>query len=233
MATFSDMVTLLLAFFVMIVAMSEVEVKKFERALSYFTGQTGVFQYEAILPEQDPSTTRRFKSRERAKRFEELQRFLKENDLEDKVQVHLTNRGVHAIITDSVMFNSGRATLIEPSRTILRHLSKIIGHDDAVKAVIVEGHTDDRPIHTARFPSNWELSTARAASVVRFLLEQEHTLTPAQYVPLGYGEFHPRTTNETPEGRAHNRRVEILFSWEPWQNHRNLNLEQTTLPTTR
>jgi chemotaxis protein MotB len=88
----------------------------------------------------------------------------------------------------------------------------------AVKAVVVEGHTDNQPISTLAYPTNWELSGARAMSVVRFLLEQSTALSPANYVGIGHGEFQPVATNATRAGRAKNRRVEILFSWEPWQN---------------
>jgi len=75
----------------------------------------------------------------------------------------------------------------------------------------VEGHSDDRQIATSLYPSNWELSSARAASVVRFLLEQPGALPPARYLAVGYGEYHPRSTNATPAGRARNRRIAILL----------------------
>ncbi len=223
MVTFSDMVTLLLTFFVMIVAMSEVEVKKFEEALSYFQGSTGLLMQEGGPP--DVATGEQFKSREQAAHYEELLDHLKADNLEDDVQVELTDRGIHIIITDSVMFRSGEAVLIEPSRTILKLLSTLI--DETVASVVVEGHTDDRPIHTARYPSNWELSAARAASTVRFLHAQTDALAPSQYVVIGYGPYRPVATNETSEGRAQNRRVEILLSWTPW-NYEKASFLKTT-----
>jgi len=220
MTTFSDMATLLLTFFVMIVAMSEVEVKKFKEALSFFQGRTGMLQSEMIIPSiKNQVVTQRQLSQEQAQKYEELLKYLEENNLVGKVQVNLTDRGLHLIITDSVMFRSGEAELIEPSRTILRILAGII--DRHVESVVVEGHTDTVPISTARYPSNWELSAARASAVVRFLLEQTDVLPPSRYLAVGYGEFHPREPNDTPEGRARNRRVEILFNWEPWQNETN------------
>ena len=223
MATFSDMVTLLLTFFVMIVAMSEVEVKKFKEALSHFQGRTGVLLEEAIKsPSQlQPLAEEMNKASEqgRIEKYQELLEKLAEQNLEHKIQVNLTATGVRVIIADSVMFRSGEATLIEPSRTILKLVAGLV--DDDVQSIVVEGHTDDRPISTSRFPSNWELSAARASSVVRFLLEQEEPLLPDRYVAVGYGEYHPVDTNTTPEGRAANRRVEILFSWEIWQNKPN------------
>lgn len=222
MTTFSDMVTLLLTFFVMIVAMSEVEVKKFEEALSYFTGRSALLMQEAVVPPAQRQPVTHFQTIEQSQRYEALLDYLKKNGLEDKVEVDLVERGLHVTITDSVMFASGRAELIEPSRTVLRMVAGVLeGH---AASVVVEGHTDDRPIHTEQFPSNWELSSARAASVVRFFLQQDNALAPTAYLTVGHGEYHPIDTNRTPEGRARNRRVEILFSWEPWQQ------ETTTRP---
>lgn len=211
MATFSDMATLLLTFFVLIVSMSEVEVKKFKDALSNFQGRTGVLQFDALTP--TVGTINRVgeeDKRKRAQKFEEVLKYLKENDLEDKVQVNLTQEGLHVSITDSVMFSAGRSDLLPISKKILHLVSEVL--DDDVHAVRVEGHTDDRPIRTGRFPSNWELSAGRAASVVRYLLELETAHDPAIYTAVGYGEHHPVESNDTAEGRASNRRVEILFS---------------------
>jgi chemotaxis protein MotB len=128
------------------------------------------------------------------------------------------------------MFRSGEATLLAPSRDILRRIADVVtGH---AAAVVVEGHTDDQPIHTTAYPSNWELSGARASSVVRFFLEQENALEPDDYVAIGYGEHHPKATNRTLEGRAKNRRVEILFSWNPWQNKLNASTTPPPRPGT-
>ena len=217
MTTFSDMVTLLLTFFVLIVSMSTVEIRKFTEALSYFQGQTSILINDAAVPPASRPTVNRFQSREQAERYAELLDFLHEEGLSDKVQLNLTDRGLHVTITDSVMFESGSADLIDKSRVVLRRIRAVLG--TAVESVVVEGHTDDRPIHTAMFPSNWELSSGRAASVVRFLLEEEDHLPPSRYLAVGYGEHRPVESNATAAGRARNRRVEILFSWETWQNN--------------
>jgi chemotaxis protein MotB len=229
MTTFSDMVTLLLTFFVLIVSMSSVEIKKFHEALSYFQGRTSVLTNEAIVQSATRRVITDFRSREQSQRYEELLQYLREQGLEDKVQVNLTDKGLHVTITDSVMFASGSAMLVGVSKELLRRIRAVLGSD--VESVVVEGHTDDRPIQTLQFPSNWELSAARASSVVRFLLEEENELSPARYLAVGYGEFHPVDTNQTAAGRSRNRRVEILFSWEPWQNDRTpyLPRQMTTL----
>ncbi len=223
MTTFSDMATLLLTFFIMIVSMSTVEVKKFKEAISYFPGRTSFLQKDAVLP----PTTKQIVAVEsaggeditdmlNAERFEDLMEYLEREGLQDNVQVNLTEKGLHVVIVDSLMFVSGQADLLPKSKEVLVEIAGVLGQ--AAKSVIVEGHTDDRPIATSRYPTNWELSGARAFSVVRFLLGQASTLDPSGYVGIGYGEFRPVESNETAAGRAKNRRVEILFSWEPWQN---------------
>lgn len=220
MATFSDMATLLMTFFVMIVAMSEVEVKKFKAAMSYFQGGTGLMQHDIITPPAREQVVikrrRKEQKQQQSQRFEKLLKFIQEQNLEDKVQVNLTDEGLHVIITDSIMFHSGQSVLLDASKDILQRVAGVLANE--VQSVIVEGHTDNRPIHTSTYPSNWELSGARASSVVRHLLTQESALAPDRYISAGFGEFRPIASNQTPDGRAKNRRVEILFSWEPWQS---------------
>ena len=239
MTTFSDMTTLLLTFFVMIVSMSEVEVKKFKEALSYFQGRTGVLQNESMIVNPGTPTTnkgpkpapdshsqvsaadesvrqevveqRSYDRAEQARRYEQLIEYIAAQGLESKVQVNLTDEGLHFVLNDEVMFQPGAAELVEPSRTLLAMISTLLTPD--VMSVVVEGHTDDRPIATMRFPSNWELSTARASSVVRHFLAQPDRLPADRYMPVGKGEFHPLQPNTTDEGRSHNRRVEIFFLW--------------------
>lgn len=216
MATFSDMVTLLLTFFVMLVAMSEVKVEKFKEALSYFQGRTGVMQHESAVPSKDSAPTSvRPESVEMAERYEKLMAYIDANNLSGLVEADLTEDGMHFVINDAAMFRPGQADVIEPSRTLLGLIAGLLTDD--VQAVVVEGHTDDRPIRTTRFPSNWELSTARAASVVRLLIDNPSALPPQRYRSVGMAEHHPVDTNDTSEGRGRNRRVEISFRWNQWQ----------------
>ena len=210
MTTFSDMATLLLTFFVMIVAMSEVEVKKFKEALSYFQGRTSFLSHDAVIPppRQQIMAQKSEDAAEQEEQFEELLKYLEENDLADKVQVNMTEKGLHVVMSDAVMFRSGEADLIDPARSVLRQIIGLI--DDKVKAVIVEGHTDDRPIRTSVFPSNWELSSARATSVVRQLIDQG--VPPNRLVAAGFGEFQPIDPGNTEEAFRRNRRIELKLT---------------------
>jgi len=108
----------------------------------------------------------------------------------------------------AVLFESGEASLGPLAHDVLQTVVEMLG--DAKNPVTVEGYTDNVPIATARYASNWELSAARAASVVRAF--QGLGIDPDRLAAVGYGEQHPVATNATPEGRAHNRRVTILIA---------------------
>jgi chemotaxis protein MotB len=228
MTTYGDIMTLLVTFFVLLISMSEVRMKKFKDAITNFQRQPGVLSgRSAVVPaDHTPSSASQSQVRRRNEKYQAFLKRLSEKNLEDQIQANLVEDGIHVVIADSLMFRTGRARLIEPSRSVLRMLTDLLTKD--VKSVVVEGHTDDRPINTERFPSNWELSTARAASSVRFLQENAPGYDPSRFAAVGYGSYHPRATNETREGRARNRRVEILFSWRSWDSETPL---QKRLPT--
>lgn len=111
-------------------------------------------------------------------------------------------------LPQDILFESGSATLGADGRSTLGEVAAVLADIDD-RSFQVEGHTDDVPIATARFPSNWELSTARALSVVRLLVDRG--VTPATLSGAGYGEYRPVAGNDTPEGRRRNRRIEIVM----------------------
>lgn len=125
-----------------------------------------------------------------------------------RVSLDIDRRGLVISIREAGSFKTGSAELAQATRTLLREVGvalKTIDH-----CVRVEGHTDDVPIHTTRYASNWELSTARATAVVAFLI-QEFDLPPDRLSAAGYGEFHPRVPNADVGSRARNRRVDIVL----------------------
>jgi chemotaxis protein MotB len=130
--------------------------------------------------------------------------------LKVKVSTDIRRRGlVIRLLTDSVFFSSGQAALKPQSLDLLSQIGRVI-RDEKDHPVLVEGYTDSQPIATGQFPSNWELSGARAAAVVRHL---GATGINAQRMSLaGYAQQHPIDTNSTPSGRAKNRRVEIVLT---------------------
>lgn len=120
-----------------------------------------------------------------------------------------TDEGVLITIAESTMFESGQAELRPEALPLLEALAEVL-IDQAPKEVRVQGHTDNVPIQSIQFPSNWELSTARAASVVRALSEV-YGVPTGGLSASGFAEYKPLTNNTTPDGRAKNRRVELLI----------------------
>src|SRR5208282_5794198 len=115
-------------------------------------------------------------------------------------------RGMVVTFSDSVLFASGAAELKPEIYSVLEKLSKLLSNVPG--RIAIEGHTDNVPISSSRYSSNWELSTGRAASILHFFIEKG--IDPANYSIAGYAEFRPLASNATEEGRQKNRRVEIV-----------------------
>jgi chemotaxis protein MotB len=131
------------------------------------------------------------------------------SDLIDQRQVSInqTKRGVEIDISASALFRTGEATLQPGTLDVLRQVASVLSKEEL--PIEVEGHTDDVPIATAQFPSNWELSSARASSVVRQLVESG--VSAKRLAVVGLASNQPLASNDTPEGRAKNRRVTITI----------------------
>jgi chemotaxis protein MotB len=236
--TYADMITLLMALFMVLFSISSVNVSKFEtleRALEQaFSGKilpggTAVQQTgsdtESKTPAPEPpvpaitpiETADRSKAENGAEEQEDfealkrkLDRYARRHGLERDLQTTIERRGlVIRLLTDRVLFDSGEAVLKPRSRPILAHIAQLIVIDRR-HPVAVEGHTDDVPIRTATYPSNWELSGARASSVVRFLIHRK--VRPRRMEATGFADLHPISTNRTAGGRLRNRRVEIVLT---------------------
>jgi chemotaxis protein MotB len=143
------------------------------------------------------------------KRVEEtIAEQLKKENASEKVSMFQDRRGLVISLAETGFFDSGRAEIRESS---LRVLDIIV---ETLKAnanhIRIEGHTDNIPIHNARFNSNWELSTARATYVIYYMIGR-HGMQPGTLSASGYSEYHPIASNDTPQGRAKNRRVDIII----------------------
>jgi len=124
------------------------------------------------------------------------------------VSIHMGRDGLVISLREAGFFDSGSATPKPEALPTLRHIAALLGR--TAYDVRVEGHTDDVPIHNSQFDSNWELSTARATHIARFFLDLD-AIPPERLSAAGYAEFHPVTGNDTPEGRAENRRVDLVI----------------------
>jgi chemotaxis protein MotB len=125
------------------------------------------------------------------------------------VSVREERRGTVVSMAEAGFFESGSATMRPDGHAALARIAAAIGSDGPALDIVVEGHTDDRPVRGRRFASNWELSTARATEVIGLLI-REHGFSPDDLAAAGYGEYHPVASNDTTEGRARNRRVDLV-----------------------
>jgi chemotaxis protein MotB len=128
----------------------------------------------------------------------------------DELTVEMKNGKVYVSLSDKLLFKSGSADVEEKGLDAIKKLSDVLNKNTEID-VLVEGHTDNKPIKTAVFADNWDLSTARANNIVR-LLSGNYAVDPKRLTAAGRGEFQPKANNETAEGRAKNRRTEIILS---------------------
>ena len=147
---------------------------------------------------------------------------------EGKVRVVQNNRGIRIDIHDSLLFTPGSAELATAATGIMNEIAAVI--KDNQRLIQVEGHTDNTPIHNATFFSNWELSAVRASSVVRML--SNAGIADGRLSALGFGSAQPSGENDTPLGRARNRRVSIMILYE-LQNQEDSSLEITPQKTSK
>jgi chemotaxis protein MotB len=128
----------------------------------------------------------------------------------DELSVEIRNGKVYVSMSDKLLFKSGSAAVEAKGKEAIKLLGEVLVKNQDID-ILIEGHTDNVPIKTATYKDNWDLSVARATSIVRILTD-DHKVVPTRLTASGKGEFLPRETNETAEGRARNRRTEIILS---------------------
>jgi len=128
----------------------------------------------------------------------------------DELSVEIRNGKVYVSMSDKLLFKSGSAAVESKGKEAIQVLGEVLVKNNEID-VLIEGHTDNVPIKTANYKDNWDLSVARATSIVRILTD-DHKVEPTRLTASGRGEFLPRETNDTAEGRARNRRTEIILS---------------------
>jgi chemotaxis protein MotB len=121
-------------------------------------------------------------------------------------EVRINEQKIRIMLSSPILFDSGRSELKTSSYPIMHEVAALI--KDIPNRIVIEGHTDNQPVNTSEFKSNWELSAARAFSVVRYFIEKEK-LDPERLAGLGYGEYRPLLANDSEDNRSRNRRVEV------------------------
>lgn len=219
---YSDLLTLLLALFIVLFAMSSVDQKKMEQMSAVFNqifdGGTSFMQHTSVTQIPDTNTDGLSKEesayvldqRELQKIQEKVDNFIAVNELEKTFATKMTDDGLLITIRDSILFDPGRAVVKQDYTQIAAEVSQILQMDPA-RYVVVTGHTDNVPQNNKEFKSNWELSVMRAVNLMMLIIENNPKLDPKYFSAKGYGEFKPIASNETREGRAQNRRVEVLI----------------------
>ncbi|KMJ57068.1 flagellar motor protein MotS [Bacillus sp. LL01] len=243
MVTFSDLFMLVLVFFILLFSMSQIDLVKFKAVAESFK-QVNILDYnpsavpfenptdfsvntestnnqDDVSNEQDETETEtETKTGRESDSLQELlvevKVFLAENDLEDVVVANRTERGIVLVLEEKVLYETAEARILPIAHPFLDKVGMLL--TKIPNLVKIEGHTDNRPISTDKFPSNWELSAARASSVIRYLVDS-HDLDPERFVAVGYGDTRPIVENISSENYQKNRRVEIVIS-DPQQEER-------------
>jgi len=240
MATFGDMMSLLLTFFVLLLSFANMDVQKFKEAMSSVQSalvggpttmreapDTSMLQLSdtvnnAMAPpvdttpgytpegeaEERPDSETVANGRQDLETLASLQEMIDAEGMGDAAEAEATARGVVVRVKGHLFFKAGGAGLRHGSAKILDEIAAIL--DAYPYDLTVEGHTDNIPIHTERFPSNWELSTSRAISVMLYLQKTRH-IPASRMAVAGYADTHPLFPNDTPAHRTANRRVEFVF----------------------
>lgn len=219
--TYADTVTLLLTFFVLLYSMASVDVEKTKSIAQAFTSMmngsegTSLLEYNMyngevplIGGETEDNIEGGEELTEQERMYKDVKEFVNDNNLSSVVDIIDDERGIVIQLRDNILFETSSSELREDSKEVLNKINSLI--ESVENPILVEGHTDNRPINTSRFPSNWELSADRAVNVVRYFIESKGQ-NPTRFSAAGYGEFHPVAPNDTYENMAKNRRVDILI----------------------
>lgn len=222
---YADILTLLLALFIVLFASADANKTKFDalaQSLSAaFSGSPSVFDNNrTIAPEIDaskPNQSNNEGGKEQAHLRETVQllevkkvldQYIQNNNLVGDLTTALTEDGLMIRIKDSALFPSGSADLRPDSQRFGTEIAAMLS--TLSQQIVISGHTDNVPINTREFPSNWELSSKRAINFMKFLLSQGN-LKPERFSAIGYGEYRPMASNDTVENHSKNRRVEVLI----------------------
>ena len=213
LVSYADLVTLLLALFTTLYAASTIDARKLDPiATSLRTAfDARPVQAPGAAQAGKPAIIPPVEIVSRLEQFEQLKtrlaRVLDDAVREQRLEITTDGRGLVISLPEGATFGVGAAEISDGAKMLIARVAATIA--PLPNLIRVEGHTDDVPIRTARFASNWELSTARASAVVAYMIDHEH-IDPARLSAAGYGEYHPKVPNSSPENRARNRRIDLV-----------------------
>ena len=221
---YSDLMTLLLALFISLFAISQTDQKKMSEMAQAFSAafnMGGPSFFDKMGPNpgrrtEMPSDEDRGNSAyiQENQALEEVKRqmdqYIDQNSLNDQLSTELTEDGLLIRIKEKALFPSGSAELVAQAQSIGPVVAGLLS--TVPERVIISGHTDNVPINSAQYPSNWELSSSRALNFMKYLLSINPKLSPQRFSAIGYSEYRPIADNGTEDGRTKNRRVEVLIA---------------------
>ena len=222
--TYGDMTTLLLTFFILMFTTAEIEGRELQLILSAFKGSLGMFKggmtlSEGVLAElgqQVESLPAKEKGSQLAKAIEKAVSIFQPEVKSRKVKITEDQRGIVISLIADAFYESGSPELTQEGLTVIDKLGQFLSSGEFEENDIrVEGHTDNTPVSPDsafyfKYPTNWELSSARAVKIIR-ILNEEHNIRGNNLEAIGYGEYQPVESNDIEEGRAYNRRIEIVI----------------------
>jgi chemotaxis protein MotB len=216
--TFNDLITLLMVFFVLLFALGNINAQKSEKLVSSLQGALGVLRegkkvgVQVVRPVQPKGPATQEDSGDasiKGSQVSEVSRNAMDDLADDpEITVVQTPKGLSITLSDGILFQSGVSELRSEGYPVLNKIIQTLQRNNF--AVRIEGHTDNVSIRSGRFPSNWELSIARAVHVVKYFTDAGK-IDPRRLSAVGYGESKPLYPNESPQNREKNRRVEIIL----------------------
>ena len=221
---YSDLMTLLLALFICLFAISQTDQTKLQQMAQAFTaafnmggpsffnqaGPNASMQREIMSTEDQGNAAYIEENRTLEQLQRQLEDYIEQNNLQEELSTQLEEEGLMIRIKERALFPSGSADLVPESQRIGPIVAGLLAA--VPERVLISGHTDTDPISTSQFPSNWELSSVRAMTFMKYLLSINPDLNPARFSAIGYGEYRPIAPNDTAENKQQNRRVEILIA---------------------
>jgi chemotaxis protein MotB len=244
--TFSDLMSLLLVFFILMFALGQADLVRFRQlasslraafsGVSVFEGGLGVSDGFDSTGMSEPNThvvglgALPSRQQDYLHISSTMTRLAMEKGVMDQVAVNIGKEGIYISLSSALLFPSGGASLNEDGRDTLDRIARLL--NELPNNIRVEAHTDNTPTGTPLYPTNWELSGARATTVVRYLQEMGG-VDAARLAAVGLGEYHPLYPNDTPEHRSLNRRADILILYPPEDEPKIIDLADLSKPAVR
>jgi chemotaxis protein MotB len=219
MLTFADLVMLLLTFFVLLLTMSSMDTKKLRNLMTHFRASTGVLEFSGagqvyslgnfINQYNDTDSLLVVDQKHFLAKIKLVTSIKKKlNDINNQITLSEDERGIALAFHGNILFDTGETTLRKEAYPVLDVLAGAI--ETCPNDILIMGHTDNTPVRSKIYPSNWELSAYRGLSVLDYFLKKKG-LSPSRFSVGGYGASRPLYPNTIPKNRALNRRVEIIF----------------------